>query len=155
MRLLDSSASEPIIHLWLDERSMNQKNFWIFLDKIFFYLWETHWGLINKYLFLKAAVILFFDDLVVVEYGKGNNYICNSKWNVIFMIIKNFFQWLDFSSNDYIWIDDRGEAQYPRSSLSSHVNLILPSINEKLLLEVSQLLVICPCTALLVLLLLF
>ena len=48
---------------------------------------------------------------------------------MIFMIIKNFFQWLDFSSNDYIWINDRGEAQDPRSSLSSHVNHILPSVN--------------------------
>ena len=35
--------------------------------------------LVPKDNFLKAAVILFFDGLVVVEYGKGNNYICNSK----------------------------------------------------------------------------
>ena len=73
---------------------------------------------------------------------------------MIFMIIKNFFQWLDFSSNDYVWINDRGEAQDPRSCLSSHVNHTLPSVNVTTL-ELPQSLVLCPCIALVFLLLLF
>ena len=39
LRLLDSSASEPIIHLWLDERSMNQKKV-LNIFRFFFFIYE-------------------------------------------------------------------------------------------------------------------